>query len=94
VRRNSPKGARIARKAGLVAVAAAIAAAPVVTAASASAAPAPVAAPVAAGIGIVPVDYAGWYHWHCDVMHQWWRPRCHPGAPVQPGGPMIPSGSA
>jgi len=86
----------MARVAGRVAVAAVVVATPVLTAAAAMASPVPeMATPVVAGPGIVQADYDDWYYWHCQVQHEWWRPRCHPGAPVQPGGPMLPStGSA
>jgi|GEM_PF-6572237 len=75
----------MARVAGRVAVAAAVVAAPMFTAVAAMAAPAPqVATDVVAGPGIVQADYGDWYHWHCDVQHEYWRPRCHPQFPQQP----------
>ncbi|WP_216902096.1 hypothetical protein [Nocardia alni] len=96
MRRSSRTGSPMVRAAGRVMVAAAVLAAPVVTASAAMADPAPQpAAEVASGPAIVPVDYGGWYYWHCQVHHEWWRPACHPGNPRPPyPQPYPPSGSA
>ncbi|KZM70924.1 hypothetical protein [Nocardia terpenica] len=70
---------RSARLAGRIAITATVAAAPLLTAAAASADPAPIAGvPAASTPGAALVDYDDWYHWHCQVLHEWWRPRCHP----------------
>ncbi|KAA0021710.1 hypothetical protein [Antrihabitans cavernicola] len=79
-------------------LAAAVVAAPVVAAGTAAADP--VAAPSVSAVS--PLDgstthlagYDAWYYWHCQVRHEWWRPRCHPLPPPPPPAPMPFTGSS
>ncbi|RMI35361.1 hypothetical protein [Nocardia stercoris] len=52
--------------------------APLLVTGTASAAPVSGQASTTAGpIGIRVADDDDWYHWHCRIEHEWWRPGCH-----------------
>ncbi len=70
--KNGARRGRTAR----VAVAAAVIAVPLLaTAGVAAADPGPNGGPAQPTVRLV--DYDDWYHWHCQVQHEWWRPHCH-----------------
>ncbi|MFI1916284.1 hypothetical protein [Nocardia sp. NPDC020380] len=59
-------------------LASAILAAPLLTGIGVASADAPALTPATPDTSAQFVDWHSWYRWHCEIQHEWWRPRCHP----------------